>query len=261
MTSIHLLINVISCFIISYSKRQFQFRNIKPRPLIQHSKIAYRNINNNSLINYGINLESGILAAPTYAFNVLDYGAVGDGKTDNTKPFETALQTALSNGGGYVFAPTGQYLFKGQINIPDGVSLVGSYLTVPQHQDPKSAPTDGTILMPTFGRKQNNVSMSFIIIGHSAALQGVSIYYPDQPCTSVPVEYPPTIWMNQANSAVFDVELLNSWYGIYAVKAHRHFISRVQGQPIYVGIFVDETYDIGRIENVHWNPWYCNNVN
>jgi len=63
--------------------------------------------------------------------------------------------------------------------------------------------------------------------------------------------------MNQPNSAIFDVELCNSYYGIYAVEAHRHYISRVQGQPIYIGVYVDQTYDIGRIENVHFNPWFC----
>ena len=33
------------------------------------------------------------------------------------------------------------------------------------------------------------------------------------------------------------------------------------GQPINIGIYVDETYDIlGRIEDVHWNPWYSQNI-
>jgi hypothetical protein len=30
----------------------------------------------------------------------------------------------------------------------------------------------------------------------------------------------------------------------------------VQGQPLNIGLFVDEIYDIGRIEDVHWVPWY-----
>jgi hypothetical protein len=41
------------------------------------------------------------------------------------------------------------------------------------------------------------------------------------------------------------------------VGAGRHYIARIQGQPINTGIYVDETYDIGRIEDVHWNPWYA----
>jgi hypothetical protein len=44
--------------------------------------------------------------------------------------------------------------------------------------------------------------------------------------------------------------------GVAAVNAHRHYIARVQGHPINIGVFVDETYDIGRIEDVHFNPWF-----
>lgn len=43
------------------------------------------------------------------------------------------------------------------------------------------------------------------------------------------------------NAAVEDVELLGAWNGIAAVAAHRHYIARVQGQPLNVGVFVDET--------------------
>jgi hypothetical protein len=37
--------------------------------------------------------------------------------------------------------------------------------------------------------------------------------------------------------------------------ACRHYIARIHGQPLNIGVFVDSTYDIGRIENVHFNPW------
>jgi hypothetical protein len=30
----------------------------------------------------------------------------------------------------------------------------------------------------------------------------------------------------------------------------------VHGQPTNVGVYVDACHDIGRIENVHFNPWY-----
>ena len=32
----------------------------------------------------------------------------------------------------------------------------------------------------------------------------------------------------------------------------------VTGQPLRRGILVDAIYDIGRIENVHFNPWWSN---
>ena len=62
--------------------------------------------------------------------------------------------------------------------------------------------------------------------------------------------------LNTSVQAVTDVELLGAWNGVAAVAAHRHYIARVQGQPLNIGVFVDETYDIGRIEDVHFNPWY-----
>jgi hypothetical protein len=33
-------------------------------------------------------------------------------------------------------------------------------------------------------------------------------------------------------------------------------IRNVHGQPLRRGIYVDEVYDVGRIENVHFNPWW-----
>jgi len=61
---------------------------------------------------------------------------------------------------------------------------------------------------------------------------------------------------NADNAAVTDVEVLGAWNGVAAVSAHRHYIARVQGHPLNIGLFVDATYDIGRIEDVHFNPWF-----
>jgi hypothetical protein len=57
---------------------------------------------------------------------------------------------------------------------------------------------------------------------------------------------------------VHDVELLNPYSGIDASHNERHLIRNVQGQPLRRGVFVDAIYDIGRIENVHFNPWWSN---
>jgi hypothetical protein len=62
--------------------------------------------------------------------------------------------------------------------------------------------------------------------------------------------------MHENNAAVLSVELLNPYNGINATGAHRHLIRDVQGQPLRRGIYVDSIYDIGRIEDVHFNPWW-----
>ncbi|MCX7765540.1 MAG: glycoside hydrolase family 55 protein, partial [Candidatus Sumerlaeia bacterium] len=54
------------------------------------------------------------------SINVKDFGAIGDGKTDDTKAFQTALDTASGKDeiGGTVFVPQGTYLIAGHLNIP-----------------------------------------------------------------------------------------------------------------------------------------------
>jgi hypothetical protein len=62
--------------------------------------------------------------------------------------------------------------------------------------------------------------------------------------------------MRGKNPAAFDVELLNPYQGIDASRNERHNVRNIYGQPLRRGILVDAIYDIGRIENVHFNPWW-----
>lgn len=51
-------------------------------------------------------------------YNVVTYGAVGDGKTDDTAAFEAALQDAVKHNGGIVYVPVGVYKI-GNLVFPD----------------------------------------------------------------------------------------------------------------------------------------------
>ena len=53
-------------------------------------------------------------------FNVLDYGAVGDGVTDNRAAFQAAVDAAIAAGRGTVFVPDGNYLVNG-VASPDTI--------------------------------------------------------------------------------------------------------------------------------------------
>ena len=55
-------------------------------------------------------------------FNVLDYGAVADGKTLCTSAIQDAIEAAHLNGGGRVFLPSGKFL-SGSIILKSGVTL------------------------------------------------------------------------------------------------------------------------------------------
>jgi hypothetical protein len=60
--------------------------------------------------------------------------------------------------------------------------------------------------------------------------------------------------MEGENAAVLDCELLNPYRAINATLAPRHLIRNIVGQPLRLGIWVDEIYDISRLENIHFNP-------
>jgi hypothetical protein len=193
-------------------------------------------------------------------FDVRQYGAKGDRQTDDTAAFQKALDAAGEAGGGIVYAPRGNYLFAGHLSVPGGVTLQGTWKSVPSHtglrdrRGPK--PTDnGTTLLVTEGAGKED-GPAFITLGANATLRGVVLYYPNQKADDEPVPYPYAVAMRSNNPAVLQVELLNPYNGIDATRNQRHLIRDVQGQPLRRGVLVDGIYDIGRIENVHFNPWW-----
>jgi hypothetical protein len=213
-----------------------------------------------ALIFLALSLAARGHAAAPDIFLVADFGAKGDGKTDDTAAFQKALDAAGKAGGGVVYAARGNYFFAGHLNIPPAVTLKGVWESVPAHNGIRDAglpkPTDdGTTFLVTESAGKED-GPPFITINHNATLKGVVIYYPDQNPSEEPKPYPYAVAMRGKNPAVLAVELLNPYNGIDASRNERHLIRDVQGQPLRRGIFVDHIYDIGRIENVHFNPWW-----
>ena len=192
--------------------------------------------------------------------NVLDFGAVGDGQTDNTAAFQKALEAAAASNVQAVFAPRGNYRFDGSLIFPQGVTLKGVWESVPAHNGIRDRgrikPTDDGTTFLVYGNAGNENGEPFITLKTNCTLKGVCIYYPEQKEDDVPVPYPWAIAMKEKNPAILDCELLNPYRGIDTTTSERHLIRNISGQPLRLGVYVDSIYDIGRIENVHFNPWW-----
>jgi hypothetical protein len=206
--------------------------------------------------------EQAATQNPLLVIDVKRFDAQGDGVKDDTASFQRALDAAHAQGGGAVYAPPGRYIFKGPLNVPVGVTLRGSFSCVPSHtglRDRGQAKPgdDGTALYVTAGHGTED-GTPFLTLNTNSSVCGLTIYYPEQIPDGEPVAYPWTIAMRGKNPAVFDLELLNPYQGIDASQNERHNIRNVTGQPLRRGIWVDAIYDIGRIENVHFNPWWSN---
>jgi hypothetical protein len=209
----------------------------------------------------------GLFAAPAVAaqspegpLDAREFGVTGDGTTDDTAALQRALDAAGQQGGGVVRLSRGVYHVAGHLNVPSGVALEGMWASVPAHNGIRDRglprPTDdGTTLLVSEGAGAED-GPAFITLNTNSTLRGVVLYYPQQRVDDVPVPYPWAIAMRGKNPAVIDVEMLNPFNGIDATRNERHLIRNVHGQPLRRGVLVDAIFDIGRIENVHFNPWW-----
>src|SRR5690606_3516315 len=104
---------------------------------------------------------------------VRDFGAVGDGETDETAAFQHALDVAGEAKGGVVYVAKGRYRFNGVLNIPRSVTLRGTFGSVPAHagiRDRSDAtPQYGSVLDPYAGRGSVE-GAPFITIQENATL-------------------------------------------------------------------------------------------
>jgi hypothetical protein len=205
-------------------------------------------------------------------WNVAEAGAVGGGETDCTLVFQRLLDEAGKAGGGIVEVPAGRFRINSQLVIPANVTLQGIY-RVPPTSGPKTITNlTGSVLLAYAGRGTTNGPPFVRLAGNQAAIAGLIIAYPEWKQTDMPpVPYPPCVFSQDTeNVGIRDCLLLNPYEGIKLVRAHRHLVRNVTGYPIWRGIFVDECYDIGHIENIHFWPFgvayeaqnpYCKWVN
>jgi hypothetical protein len=185
------------------------------------------------------------------ALNVREFGAVGDGRADDTAAFEAALKAASTSATKTVFVPFGRYLINGTLTVPPNVCLEGC------SQAPARNAHDGSVLLATDGAGKLE-GTPFITLQTNSSLRGITVFYPEQKMTDKPVAYPWTIHGNGDNISLLNVLLVNPYQGVDfgTAAAGRHFISGLYGQPIYRGLFIDNCFDVGRIENVHfWSFW------
>ena len=86
---------------------------------------------------------AGVVPVHGGVFNVRDYGAVGDDKTDNTAAFSKCLEALIAAGGGRMYLADGVY--RGRITIPPVSKPLPSWITVEIVGESEPAPVFGTI--------------------------------------------------------------------------------------------------------------------
>jgi hypothetical protein len=177
--------------------------------------------------------------------------AFGDGSADATGPIQRLLDSKALTGG-EVSLPSGQYLLKGTLSIPSGVTLRGSW-DEPHHGEVWDK---GSTLLITAGRGQENGAAA-IELKADAAVAGFTMLWPDQTPKAI-TPYPWAILGHGRHGSVENVTFVNAYQGIKMgdPDGSLHLIRNVFGCVLRRGIMIDNTHDIGRLENVHFNPTY-----
>ena len=93
---------------------------------------------------------------------VTDFGAKGDGSTDDTEAFERALDSAFISGS-KIIVPSGIYRLTSTLIIKDGISLIGEGMG----SDPLQTPYNGSLL------RYEGEGFAIKIIGHNVQLKDI----------------------------------------------------------------------------------------
>lgn len=180
--------------------------------------------------------------------NAKEYGAVGDGKSDDSRAVQAALNAAVEKGP-VCFLPAGQYRIAGALVVPAGVTLCGASGDVPHSEHPI-----GTVLL-AYGGKGQADGEPLITLKPNAVIRNLVIHYPEQTLPDI-VAYPWTIRGDGEMCQVLDVTITNPYRAVdFGTKWNElHLIRNVFACPLKTGLFIDQCTDVGRVENVHFNP-------
>lgn len=80
------------------------------------------NTGNSTKKNAGVNTslkyeKAPVITADTEVYNVMDFGAVGDGKKSDTAAIKEAYEYVSNNGGGVIYFPPGRYIVEGTLDL------------------------------------------------------------------------------------------------------------------------------------------------
>ncbi len=184
-----------------------------------------------------------------------EFGVVGDGLADDTAALQRAIDAAADTGGGRVWLPAGRYRVSGSLAVRRGVTVQGA-LEAPAG----FTALTGTVILATGGKGiDDDTHPALFELGNSCAVRGLSIYYPEQDVDAV-TPYPWTFHLKDSDNTVECVTLYNSYKGIRVgpESNFRHRIRSVHGCVLRYGIWVDNCWEIGRVENCQLHPqWWC----
>lgn len=205
---------------------------------------------NANLIDGGIADNSDLLwQAQLAAYNKQEKVIVGPGLFRFTKPV-TILVPTVGEG------LAGKYVSAADAVLSGWNDVTGQF-------DPNLLPPMGTQFVLDLPAPVNLAEPFFQVHPGSSLIGLMFIDARQDPFAAVPVAYPPVIGprsnykqtqgFRPADLVLRDLWFVNNYFAIQGSGFRRHHISNIYGNPLAIGILLDDVDDLGEVENVHFH--------
>lgn len=167
---------------------------------------------------------------------------------DASARIQAAIDEVAANGGGTLLLEAGEYVLEKTIVIRRSVVVRGE-------KDPTDKKGGDTVLLAKAGRNDPDGDAQ-IVMEACTGLKDAVIYYPELSIDE-PVPYSPAVRQRGVDSiTVENVVLVNPWRGIQCGPDANelHFVKNVYMTPLDIGLYMDMTTDIGRLQGMHITP-------
>lgn len=185
-------------------------------------------------------------------YNVRDFGAAGDGTTDDTDAINRAISAAAPSHeptGNTVYLPAGRYLVTSSLRLPPALALVGAGWNTPGSQANVFA---GSWLQVRAGADFSPVTVA----GSGGSVRDLAFNVPDQANRGEPAPAAPMLHVTANNALIENILLYNPYGGIFIDGGAQAALRRIFGQPLNYGIMVDRSQDTNYIDTVHFWPYW-----
>ncbi len=175
--------------------------------------------------------------------NVKDFGAKGDGVSDDTLPVKKALEATPVNG--ILYFPPGRYRLKETIEVKQR-TLLGN---------PQGAWNADADALPVL--IIDHLDGPAIHALEASSLTGLCFQYEHKP--TVPQPFPPTILLSGVGINISNIKIHGCYDGIIADGKNN--IGRLKMRNVFIAqchniaVYLTRTYDVATLELIHiWSP-------
>jgi hypothetical protein len=143
-------------------------------------------------------------------FDVRNYGAVGDGSTDDSTAFQEAVSAASAAGGGVVFVPGGTWYLASTVALAQGVSLHGAGHDATTLLSGEGISAIQVVGTAPAGMQTNSFTIRDMTIKNGSTASGTQAILDLQYCSERAIQIK-DLTIHGASHACIGIRLYNSW--------------------------------------------------